>query len=277
MLYEREDVLNKGAFGVVSKCTHKITKKQFAMKFGNKDELLYEATILSKLQLYKHVPTLQWHGKCDGVNTMVFELLSYTIKDLKPRFWNTYSKTLIHDDLNDYIMSLFNQTMDGLKWIHKKGILHRDIKPDNIMLKHDHKTVTIIDYGMAKGYLKDKLHVPCSNISSIIGSLSYCSLNVNNYVIPSRRDDVISVLYSFFSFIYDSLPWEQLKFESSQSMIDINRDVFNEKRDFVDVDKQHLFIHNNIASISDYLNHLYSKLLCIGYMELPPYTIIPTK
>lgn len=42
----------------------------------------------------------------------------------------------------------FNQLMDGVNYLHSKGVAHRDLKPENLLLdEHDH--LKISDFGMA--------------------------------------------------------------------------------------------------------------------------------
>lgn len=45
------------------------------------------------------------------------------------------------------LMTVMNPVMDGLEYVHAKGIIHRDISPDNI---HVGETVKLIDFGAAR-------------------------------------------------------------------------------------------------------------------------------
>lgn len=47
------------------------------------------------------------------------------------------------------IRIILNGIARGLKEIHKRKIVHRDIKPQNIVINLDTTEPTIIDYGMA--------------------------------------------------------------------------------------------------------------------------------
>ncbi|CAI2375567.1 unnamed protein product [Moneuplotes crassus] len=51
-------------------------------------------------------------------------------------------------DVREYIFEILR----GLEFCHSKGIMHRDIKPHNIMIDHEKRKVRIIDWGLAEFY-----------------------------------------------------------------------------------------------------------------------------
>jgi serine/threonine-protein kinase len=96
----------------------------------------------------------------------------------------------------DYV----NQILDGLRYIHAAGIVHRDIKPQNILMT-DHDTVKICDFGMA-------LQAEGESFGSeglIIGSPYYSAPEQSND--PSSADRR-SDLYSTGVFMYRMLTGE---------------------------------------------------------------------
>jgi serine/threonine-protein kinase len=60
-------------------------------------------------------------------------------------------KMLLHQQTPDKetILSIFRQTAAALDYAHKKGIVHRDVKPANIMI-HEDGTAKVTDFGVAK-------------------------------------------------------------------------------------------------------------------------------
>ncbi|MCC5945898.1 MAG: protein kinase [Bernardetiaceae bacterium] len=52
----------------------------------------------------------------------------------------------------DYAM----QILEALKFVHQEGILHRDIKPDNLIVRKEDNQITLIDFGIAREYVEDE-------------------------------------------------------------------------------------------------------------------------
>lgn len=50
------------------------------------------------------------------------------------------------------VLSIFLPVLDGLEELHKKGFIHRDIKPDNIFVRED-GTPVLIDFGAVRNFL----------------------------------------------------------------------------------------------------------------------------
>jgi NIMA (never in mitosis gene a)-related kinase len=61
----------------------------------------------------------------------------------------------------------------GLEAIHKKGVVHADLKPSNILLKGRDYDITITDFGISQ-----KLPKGTKLANQFVGSMAYCSPEV---------------------------------------------------------------------------------------------------
>lgn len=52
------------------------------------------------------------------------------------------------------VFDLLHQVLSGLDYLHSRGIVHRDIKPDNILI-HEDGTYKICDFGWSIQLLND--------------------------------------------------------------------------------------------------------------------------
>ena len=57
-----------------------------------------------------------------------------------------YFRDFLTNDLRHYFLSLFS----GLQWVHKAGIIHRDIKPTNFLYSSTQKHGVLVDFGLAE-------------------------------------------------------------------------------------------------------------------------------
>ena len=99
-----------------------------------------------------------------------------------------------------------------LQTIHNIGVIHRDIKPQNFMMKNEE--IFLIDFGLSTIFVDEDLkHIEPNNESTfIIGTPKFISLHIHNGKDASRRDDIISLMYLYIYMINDlSLPWENVK------------------------------------------------------------------
>lgn len=58
-------------------------------------------------------------------------------------------KVLTDGDLRHFMF----QTLKALEYAHSKGVIHRDVKPQNILIDTESKKVRLIDWGLAAFYV----------------------------------------------------------------------------------------------------------------------------
>jgi casein kinase I family protein HRR25 len=136
-----------------------------------------------------------------------------------------------------YLKNVLKYTItiiEVIEKIHERGVIHRDIKPENFMIsqlglqdredREEHeeheeqatlKRLHIIDFGLSRIYIKDDVHIPNKQNSSMVGTMRYISTHIHEGNVYSRRDDIISILYVIIYLLKGKLPWCGLKVESS--------------------------------------------------------------
>ena len=118
------------------------------------------------------------------------------------------------------------QILDRLEWIHSKGILYNDIKPQNFLFGiKDPNVIYIIDFGLCKKYRSSKTgkHILPRKTGIMKGTLNFASPNVIKGKEPSRRDDIISLGYLLIYLYKRELPW----LDVMKKKTDINKNNYN--------------------------------------------------
>jgi casein kinase I family protein HRR25 len=197
--YKIIEKLNNGEFGTIFKAENIRTKEQVAIKM---ESISVETKMLKReTQIYQYlgkavgIPQVKWFGTTDEYNYMVLPLFGDSLA----------SKTFSLVDS----FSIGQKIVRILSFIHEKGLIHRDIKPDNFVFNQNETDVYIIDFGLCKKYIdNDNKHIEIKSGKTIIGTPNFVSVNVHNGVEPSRRDDLISVAYIILYLINGGLPWQ---------------------------------------------------------------------
>lgn len=204
-IYESLYLLDSGMFGKVYVTKHKYTNELFALKQDTSREnlVLHESRILQLLSSHPNIPKFKWYGLVNNLQSMVIELLDISLKNRVTK--NKEENSLL---FNKYK----NDMLNVIEFVHSKGIIHRDIKPDNFMIKNNR--IYLIDFGLATYYNnnkeREKSHKPLKSGVEIIGSYKYCSINMHKGFSPSRRDDIESLMYVFLFMIMGKVPWNSI-------------------------------------------------------------------
>jgi serine/threonine protein kinase len=110
------------------------------------------------------------------------------------------------------VLMIVDQILRIIEWIHKCGVVHRDIKPQNFLVGRGElrNKIFLIDFGISTAYrdLKTHRHCPYSRDGGLAGTVYYASVNVHLGDQQSRRDDLESVLYVVIRFLLGGLPWD---------------------------------------------------------------------
>ena len=203
-----KEQLGIGGYGCVFEATYKkyaLIVKSSLTEDKNK-YIIEEYKYLKRLQVgsFVGIPKI---GDCfvnDGKQSFVMERLGTDLSELR-------KKTKEKRFSLETTLQIALQVLQILECIHSCGIIHSDIKPENLMTGlNDPNTIYLIDYGLAKSYLKDGDHISYEFIGKIGGTRTYNSLRALRGRTLSRRDDLESLAYTLIKLRTGKLPWDDI-------------------------------------------------------------------
>eukprot|EP00826_Nyctotherus_ovalis_P053331 TRINITY_DN690_c0_g1_i7.p1 TRINITY_DN690_c0_g1~~TRINITY_DN690_c0_g1_i7.p1 ORF type:complete len:282 (-),score=37.74 TRINITY_DN690_c0_g1_i7:118-963(-) len=128
------------------------------------------------------------------------------------------------------VVLLGMQMIERIEYMHKKGFIHRDIKPNNFLMGMGKKenVVHVIDFGLSKRYRDPSTgnHIAYKSNKKLAGTARYVSVNTHLGVEQSRRDDLEGIIYVMLCFLRGSLPWQGLP---AKNKYEKYRKIFNVK------------------------------------------------
>jgi serine/threonine-protein kinase ULK2 len=200
--YEISDkYLGKGRFSVVYLGTEKQTKNKVAIKIinlthANKKMLEYieqEVIILQIIKQSPHPNVVYCHDiiKKDDHVYIIMEFCEN----------GDLSKYLSRPMKEIYVQFYFAQLSAALKYLASKGIIHRDIKPKNVLLTNKRRVLKLADFGLAKLMDTDMLNTIC-------GSPLYMSPEVIHGKEYNSQTDLWSLGMILFEMLYGFHPYQ---------------------------------------------------------------------
>ncbi|TFK78776.1 kinase-like protein [Polyporus arcularius HHB13444] len=212
LVYCREWFLGRGSYGRVFEAVDKDTGQVVAVKISRvsarvwRSVLRHEARLLQLVQGHPSVPEMIGYLRIPHFEYLAMELLGESLRQ-KIRG----QQSLQHGT----VARIGEQMLSALVHIASHGVVHRDIKPDNILLSlTDSSRVVLIDFGIAH-YLpavKDLTNAREHGLKFRFptGSLPWCSVRAHQDLPPLPQDDLESLAYVLLrlSLGRGGLPWQ---------------------------------------------------------------------
>ena len=200
LFYDTIKVIGKGNFAKVFLVERKTDKRQFAVKVFSKnvimvDEmekkcLLYEIKMMREMNFYR---VLKLHELYEGENFIYCLCELYKGTDLL----NAIIKKGCQPE--GKALTIIFQILEALSYMHSKKIIHRDVKPENIIFKGTQENIDIgiVDLGFAT-FEEDfkKLFHRC-------GTPGYVAPEVLNDKDYTCKADVFSAGVIFYIMLFD--------------------------------------------------------------------------
>lgn len=177
----------------------KVLPLHFSQDSSRRERFEREARVVSALS-HPHICTLHDIGEQDGVDFLVLEYLE----------GETLEHRLVRGPLpTDQVLRYATQIADALEKAHRQGVVHRDLKPGNIMLTQS--GAKLLDFGVAKlvvssAPLADALTEmtssakrPLTEEGSILGTFQYMAPEQ----LEGREADARTDIFSLGELIYE--------------------------------------------------------------------------
>jgi len=174
--YRVEETLAEGGMGLVYSGVHPVISKRVAIKVISKQfaenpkavsRFIMEARSVNQIGHHNIVDIFSIGETEDGRTYLIMELLEgLSLHDLLMQ-----AKSLPPGK----VLPIYEQLLDTMEVIHRKGFLHRDLKPPNIFVlkRPPHPFVKILDFGLAKLWSQRTSKV--TEVGMVLGTPEYMS------------------------------------------------------------------------------------------------------
>ena len=203
--YRIDDVIGRGGMGVVYRATDLNLEKTVALKmidpfYARNENFLKrfrtEAIALAKLENRNIVGVYALRETDNGLFMVMEYVQAKTVSD--------WLKEKGAFPVNEAI-KIIRQLLNAINHAHKVGVIHRDIKPNNILLCED-GTVKVMDFGLAKLIQEQGDQ---STVTQTAGTLYYMSPEQIKGSKIDNRTDIYSIGMTVYEMLTGRVPFER--------------------------------------------------------------------
>ena len=195
--YELVDVLGQGGMSVVFKGKHKMTDQEVALKIlppelaahsQVKSRFLEEAKALAALD-HPNIVHLYNFGQENGYFVLAMQYVQ----------GRTWERIILENKRQDWkaAVKITCDVLRALEYAHGRGVIHRDMKPSNVLVRAHDAMATVMDFGIAKMTTSTKL----TATGQTMGTVRYMSPEQ----VRGQEVDLRTDLYSLGATLYEAL------------------------------------------------------------------------
>lgn len=216
--YEIQEIIGVGGMAVVYKAHDNLENRTVAVKIL-KEEFVSNQEFVRRFKNESKAIAMLSHQNIVKVYDVSFgDLIQYivmeyiegiTLKEFIERQGSLRWKDAVHFTI---------QILRGLQHAHDKGIVHRDVKPQNIMVLPD-GTIKVTDFGIARFARSDQRTIT----DKAIGSVHYISPEQARGEKTDEKSDIYSVGVMLYEMITGQMPF-QAESAVSVAIMQLQRD-----------------------------------------------------
>ncbi len=203
--YLIQEVIGVGGMAVVYKALDNFDNKTVAVKIL-KDEFSADEEFRRRFKNESKAVAMLSHQNIVKVYDVSFgETLQYIVMEYVDGITlKQYIRKKGALSLRETVV-IATQMLRALQHAHEKGVVHRDIKPQNIMLLRDNKTIKVADFGIASFYNKGDTK---TMTDGAIGSVHYISPEQARGDIVDNKADIYSVGVVMYEMLTGRVPFQ---------------------------------------------------------------------
>ncbi|EGR30991.1 protein kinase domain protein [Ichthyophthirius multifiliis] len=147
--YEQKSIIGKGNFSIVILAQKKHDNQIYAVKQIIKNSIMQEPN--GKEELLNEINVLKTINHNNLLNVKEFYESDKYYHFVSEYYSGGSIENIIYNSNYNQTKQIIKQILSGLDYLHSFGIMHRDLKPDNIMFKQkDSLELAIVDFGLSQ-------------------------------------------------------------------------------------------------------------------------------
>ena len=200
--YEILQLLGEGGMGAVYKAKDSELERVIALKvirpeLASNPEVLRrfkQETILARQISDRNVIRIFDFGEAEGVRFITME---YVEGESLYDMLRQRGKLPV-----DEVVDIMEQTLSGLRAAHREGVIHRDLKPGNIM-RDSQGRIVVMDFGLARTLGSDGM----TRSGAMLGTMEYMSPEQAQAMDLDARSDIFTVGLIWYELLSGKMPF----------------------------------------------------------------------
>lgn len=202
---DNNHLLGKGSFSNVYRGKHINKDLEVAVKIINLENMTIKARsiINDEVEIMESIKYKPHPNIVECYDIVIEDDMVYIIMEYCDS--GNLSNIIKKPIKEEYVQLYFSQLANGLKYLQENNIVHRDIKPRNILLTNNRRILKIADFGFAKKSIDSSLY------ETICGSPMYMAPEIMGKQNYNKQTDLWSIGMILYEMLYGYHPYRSCK------------------------------------------------------------------
>lgn len=219
--FEFKEKIGIGKFGIVRRGVHKGTKRKVAIKFIYKEKMTNQDRILLSNEI-DILSVVRHPGLINLYEVIDYYDICYIITEyVHGADLYTYVEDKNYKIPEFRIVSIIQQLCCAVYYLNIYGIIHRDIKPEHLLLddKYEEPTIKLIDFGLSE------ILFPKEKTCAQFGTIGYTAPEVLRGIPYNKTADTWTIGIMIYLLIIGCLPFDDANEMNKIKEMTINEEI----------------------------------------------------